>query len=37
MQELDPRKYLAVVLNRMADHPVNKINDLLSWNIDLQV
>jgi hypothetical protein len=36
MQELDPRKYLAVVLNRIADHPVNRIDELLPWNIDIQ-
>jgi len=35
MQELDPRKYLAVVLDRIADHPINKIDELLPWNIDL--
>jgi hypothetical protein len=36
MQELDPRKYLSTVLNRIADHPVNRIDDLLPWNIDLK-
>jgi hypothetical protein len=36
MQELDPRKYLSTVLNRIADHPVNRIDKLLPWNIDLQ-
>ncbi|WP_143589774.1 transposase domain-containing protein, partial [Thalassospira mesophila] len=36
MQGLDPRKYLAVVLDRIADHPVNRIDELLPWNIDLQ-
>jgi hypothetical protein len=35
MQELDPRKYLAVVLDRIADYPVNRIDELLPWNIDL--
>jgi hypothetical protein len=34
MQELDPRKYLSTVLHRIADHPINKIDDLLPWNID---
>jgi hypothetical protein len=36
MQELDPRKYLSSVLQRIADHPVNRIDDLLPWNIDIQ-
>jgi hypothetical protein len=36
MQELDLRKYLSTVLNRIADHPVNRIDKLLPWNIDLQ-
>ena len=36
MQELDPRKYLAVALDRIADHPINRIDDLLPWNIDFQ-
>ncbi len=29
MQELDLRKYLVVVLDRIADHPINRIDDLL--------
>ncbi|MBR9815113.1 MAG: transposase domain-containing protein [Rhodospirillales bacterium] len=36
MQGLDPRKYLSAVLERIADHPINKIDALLPWNIDLQ-
>tara|TARA_R110002012_G_scaffold220384_1_gene391871 strand:+ start:91 stop:204 length:114 start_codon:yes stop_codon:yes gene_type:complete len=36
MQELDPLKYLSIVLDRIADHPVNRIDELLPWNIDLQ-
>jgi len=37
MQELDLRKYPAVILDRIADHPVNQIDGLLPWNIDPQV
>jgi transposase len=32
---LDPELYLHHVLQRIADHPVSKINDLLPWNISL--
>jgi transposase len=29
---LDPQKYLADVLTRIADHPARQIADLLPWN-----
>jgi transposase len=32
---LDPELYLHHVLDRVADHPISKINDLLPWNISL--
>ena len=32
---LDPELYLHHILDRIADHPVNKINDLLPWNVSL--
>ena len=30
---LDPEIYLHQVLERIADHPISKINDLLPWNL----
>ena len=32
---LDPELYLQHVLEHIADHPINKINELLPWNVSL--
>ena len=32
MNGIDPQAYLADVLARIADHPINRIDELLPWN-----
>ena len=34
MHGLDPKAYLHLLLERIADHPVNRVSELLPWAIN---
>ena len=34
---LDPQAYLRQVLERISEHPANRVNDLLSWTVAAQL
>jgi transposase len=35
LNRIDPEAYMSAVLSRIADHPINRIGELLPWNIGI--
>lgn len=35
LNKIDPERYLRYVFERIADHPINRIDELLPWNVTL--
>lgn len=33
LNNIDPQRYLHYVLERIADHPINRVEELLPWNV----
>jgi len=36
LNNLDPETYLHAVLDSIVDHPVNRIAELLPWNLHIE-
>ncbi len=36
LNDVEPYTYLRAVFERIADHPINKVDELLPWHLDLQ-
>ncbi len=36
LNDVEPYAYLREVLGRIADHPINRIDELLPWHLDLK-
>ena len=37
LNHIDPQRYLHYVLERIAEHPINRIEELLPWNLTEQL
>ena len=35
LNDINPNQYLTAVLKRIGQHPINKVDELLPWNLDL--
>ncbi|WP_367190421.1 transposase domain-containing protein [Burkholderia sp. Ed8] len=33
LESFDPETYLAYVLERIADYPANRVDEMLPWNV----